>query len=129
MSHRDMERFPADLEPVVERLRGDRPEASSLELDRIKLKAMSRASRSVSAQRKSMRVVSRRLSTLAVCIALVGGGGGVLLIAGQGPLSSSSNEFSAASSQYCPPPAAGPPKEKKNAAGGNKCGQPKPKNP
>lgn len=45
MNHSHEDRFPADLQSVVELLKEQRPEASPLELDRIKLRAKTRGAR------------------------------------------------------------------------------------
>jgi hypothetical protein len=135
-----MERIPEDQDSVVKRLRSERPEASALELDRIKLKAVAWPSRSAPAltsrigigrgPRKGLLIASSRLVSVAVTVSLIGGSGAVLAASGGGPFkSNSSSSNSAGSSQYCPDQAAGPPKEKNNDPPGNKCGQPNVKNP
>jgi hypothetical protein len=120
MAPREDHRPPDDLHDIVERLRRERAEATPLELDRMKLLAMNRASTS----RPKGRLARSRLASpvlagalLLAGIAAIAGGTGEI------PLSSGGSNASSANSQYCPPssPAAG--KAKKQPAG-NKCGQP-----
>ena len=112
------------LDEVAERLRRARPEATPLELDRMKLLAMRRASRAPArAQRRSWiarsRLASPALAGALILAGLAGIAGGI----GATPFSSGGSNASSANSQYCPPssPAAGKPKKQ---PGGNKCGQP-----
>jgi hypothetical protein len=68
-----------ELEGIAERLRAERPEASPLELDQIKLSAMSRAKATVG------RANPRRLVVAALTVGLVAAGtGGVLAAGGTG---------------------------------------------
>jgi hypothetical protein len=84
-------------------LRSERPEASALELDRIKLQAITQASRAGS---RSGRLKgsgfgrSRRILSVALVIGMLGGG---TVFAASGGLKSSSTAASAAKNQYCPP--------------------------
>ncbi len=68
-----------ELEGIAERLRAERPEASPLELDQIKLSAMSRAKATVG------RATPRRLVVAALTVGLMAAGtGGVLAAGGTG---------------------------------------------
>jgi hypothetical protein len=68
-----------ELEGIAQRLRGERPEASPLELDQIKTTAMSRA------QVGTGRASSRRLVVAALTVGLMAAGtGGVLAAGGSG---------------------------------------------
>jgi hypothetical protein len=68
-----------DLEGIAQRLRGERPEASPLELDQIKTTAMSRA------QAATGRANPRRLVVAALTVGLMAAGtGGVLAAGGSG---------------------------------------------
>jgi hypothetical protein len=81
-----------ELEGVAQRLRDERPEASPLELDRIKTTAMARAK----AGTRRGRAGARRLAVASLTVGLLAAGtGGVL--AGQ---SSGKNKGNAANAQY-----------------------------
>jgi hypothetical protein len=81
-----------ELEGVAQRLRNERPELSPLELDRIKISAMSRAK----ANRRRGRAGARRLATAGLTVGLLAAGtGGV--IAGQ---DHGNNGGNAADTQY-----------------------------
>jgi hypothetical protein len=68
-----------DLEGIAQRMRGERPEASPLELDQIKTTAMSRA------QAATGRANPRRLVVAALTVGLMAAGtGGVLAAGGSG---------------------------------------------
>ena len=70
----DHERFSEDLQEVADVLREQRPELEPLELDRIKLRAMSGARPSTSSQRKGFAMRSRLVAFLTVgALALSGG--------------------------------------------------------
>lgn len=117
MSHWSEDRLPEDLHEVVQRLRDERPEATGLDLDRIKLRAMAQAR---SSRPKGFVLRSRVLAVVLSVGLMAGGTGGVIAAAGgqgKGKGQPSGN------SQYCPPssPGAGKPK---NPPPGNKCGQP-----
>jgi hypothetical protein len=114
------------LNDIAARLRDERPEATSLELDRMKLLAMSRGSREPAKARRTW-IARSRLTSPALAAALLLGGlaalaGGI----GETPFSSGGSNASSANSQYCPPTSQQPGKPKKQP-GGNKCGQPKTK--
>jgi hypothetical protein len=108
-----MEQIPEDLEPIADQLRRLRPEASRSELDRIKARALSRASMPgarPSARRrrigqKRLLWVSARAASLTMMIILFGGATVVLATKkGDGGLfSGGSSSGSASNTQYCPP--------------------------
>jgi len=80
----------SDLEGIAQRLRGERPEASPLELDQIKTTAMSRAKAATG------RANPRRLVVAALTVGLMAAGtGGVLAAGGTGGAAGN-----AASAQY-----------------------------
>jgi hypothetical protein len=124
MAPREDHRLPAELHEVAERLRLERAEATPLELDRMKLLAMSRAAREDSrAPRRSWIARSRLASPVLAGALLLAGVAAIAGGVGEVPFSSGGSNASSANSQYCPPssPAAGKPKKQ---PGGNKCGQP-----
>src|SRR5690242_6268236 len=88
------------MEEVLRRLRDERPQATDLELDRIKLTAMSRSARAGAANRhrKSARP---RLVGLLVALGLLAGGTGALAASGATPFNSSSKSKSASHVEYC----------------------------
>jgi len=93
MSDQDgFEKDSPELEPVAEWLREQRPEASPLRLDEIKRSARARTAGSTAPR--------RRVSTIAVGLALAVGFGGAFAIAG--PPSFNDPPGSAADSQYRP---------------------------
>jgi hypothetical protein len=73
-------RLPDDLSGVEERLAASRPEVTRLDLDRIKLRAMSQASRG-SSLRKGF-VMRSKLVTMLLVLGLVATGGTAGVIAG-----------------------------------------------
>jgi hypothetical protein len=124
MAHPRDQRLPDDLRDIAARLRDERPEPTPLELDRMKLLAMRRASQEPAKPQRRSWIARSRLASPALAAALLLGGlaaiaGGI----GETPFSSGGSNASSANSQYCPPssPAAGKPKKQ---PGGNKCGQP-----
>ena len=89
-SHKE-ERFPDDLQEIVDVLRDERPALSPLELDRVKLRAMSAARHSTSPRKgSSMR---SRLTTLLAAAFLVLGTGGALALSDGGGSSGGSASF------------------------------------
>jgi hypothetical protein len=87
---RKNEKHEPELQEIAERMRAERPEASPLELDQIKLSAMSRA------KSASGRANPRRLVVAALTVGLLAAGtGGVLAAGGSGGASGN-----AASAQY-----------------------------
>src|SRR5213592_374736 len=95
-------RLPPELEELGARLRDERPEASALELDRIKSRVLMLASRSASRQGKGSFMKSRLATIVVVFGLLAGGAGGVFAAAGGNPGSGGSSG-SAPQKQYCPP--------------------------
>ena len=90
MAHFDDTNLPDELQDVARRLREQRPEASGLELDRIKLRAMSSRS-------KGSVVKSRLIVALCTVGLMAGGTSGVIAAKG-----GNGNGGSAAESQYRP---------------------------
>jgi hypothetical protein len=126
MSDHHRERLPHELRDIAELLEDERPEATPLELDRMKLRAQSRAS----AARRRPALIGKgngfmrsRVVSLLLLTGLLGGGTGAMAAAG-GPLPfdvlSSENEH-ASNSQYCPPTSWHPGKPKK--PGPARCGK------
>ena len=107
---------------VEELLKRERPEASPLELDRIKLRAIARVSSKRPARRalRPIKMPARGLVPIVVAVVAIASGAGVFV--GSQSSKGSFDTGSAAGSQYCPPPANGPPK---NKGGSNKCGNTK----
>jgi hypothetical protein len=119
MSHFNEKRVPDDLLDLVERLRDERPEASGLELDRIKLRAMAGA-RGARKLRKSGKgqLMRSRLVGVVLAISVLGGGTGAMAVTGTGPGGVFKHHHrhslrSAPQSQYCPPKSQRPGKPKK----------------
>ena len=114
--------IPTELQAVAKRLEAERPQASDLELDRIKVKAMARANPGTRAGSPGLRGLLRsgRLAAVTLAVVLMAGGGAV--VAKNGGSSSASSSSSAAGSQYCPPSSPGAGKPKK--PGPSKCGKP-----
>src|SRR4051812_4181105 len=88
--------LPDELRDVARRLREERREATPLELDRIKMTAMSRARARSSAPRGRVRT---RVVVALTSLALVGGATGGVIAAGNGGKSKDDN---AAKKQYQP---------------------------
>jgi hypothetical protein len=106
--------LPGEFENIADRLRAERPEATPLELDRIKLQAKSRTERAARRVRSRRRLVGSPVASLLVAVGLLAGGTGVVAAAGGTKvLTSGSSTTSATSSQYkCkpkPPKGAKPP--------------------
>ena len=83
MSHWNDENLPADLSEVADQLRANRPEASAVELDAIKLRAKGRASRRAPAlgsrQGKGLVLRSKAITlVLALGVMTTGGTAGVI---------------------------------------------------
>jgi hypothetical protein len=116
--------IPADLQDLAKRLEAERPRATNLELDQMKLKART-ASRGAGTFRPGLGQLFRsgRLATLALAIVLMAGGGAVLARSGS-PTSGSSSK-SASNSEYCPETSQQPGKPKD--PGPSNCGKPKTK--
>src|SRR2546423_14779228 len=75
MSHFNDDGLPEDLTGVEERLRRERAEASALDLDRIKTRAMANAATS---RTKGFQVKSRSIATLLTLALMAAGTGGVI---------------------------------------------------
>jgi hypothetical protein len=75
MSHRDENQLPDGLDEVARQLREHRPEATALELDGIKRRAMAQAA---SSRPKGFNVRSRILAVGLALALMVGGTGGVI---------------------------------------------------
>ena len=106
-----MERDPQELEAIAERLERLKPTASQSELDRIKARALTGASktgpRSTARRPHVTRLLhlSARTASLVLVVALFGGG--TVVLAGKkgdgGTFSGGSSSGSASNTQYCPP--------------------------
>ena len=117
MSHFNEKRVPDDLLHVVERLRGERPEASARALDRFKQRAMTRArgARTLGTSGKG-KLMRSRLASVVLAVAVLGGGSGAMAVTGTGPGTVFKHRHSlrsAPQSQYCPPKSQKPGKPKK----------------
>jgi len=88
------ENLPGDLEDVAERLHGERAEASALDLDRIKTRAMAKAATS---RPKGLAMKSRGIAALLAVALMAAGTGGVLAGGSTGGSNGSSSN-----SQYKP---------------------------
>lgn len=88
MGHEDENHLPDELHDVARRLRDHRPEASPLQLDRIKLRAMS-------SRPKGSALKSRVIVALCTVGLMAGGTGGVIAASGSGKA-----KGSAQNSQY-----------------------------
>jgi hypothetical protein len=117
MRQTNEDRLPPDLERLAAQLRAERPEASPLDLDAIKTRAIRHAA--ASAPTKGRLMKSRLVSILVAGGVLLGGAGGVM--AATGGIPGNAGPSSAAKSQYCPPSSPSPGKPK-GQPGGNKCG-------
>lgn len=102
MSHSEDERLPPELQDVARTLRAHNPEATSLELDRIKRRAMTQASRATGHRpQKGMFMKSRgALLTALVMGTMIFGTGATLAATGNLPLVSDSSPRSAQATQY-----------------------------
>ena len=94
MSHFNEDSLPGDLREVAERLRSERAEASSLDLDRIKTRAVANAATS---RTKGFQVKSRTIATLLTVALMAAGTGGVIAGGGHG-----GHNGNASKSQYKP---------------------------
>ena len=108
MERRDFEQHPEDLEQVADWLRAQRPEVTALELDRIKQRARSQATRGERTARGR-----RPLATALTALVLTASFGGAFAIAGKvppsSPTSSGGSQTSAATTQYKPGKGCGKP--------------------
>jgi len=95
----DADHLPDDLRDVEGWLRAEKPEVSPFELDRIKLRAMSRARPpNVSKKGKGFPVMRTKLVTMLLVLGLAVSGGAAGVIAGKG----GGGNGSAAKSEYRP---------------------------
>ena len=110
MGHYDEQHLPDELQDVARRLRAERPEASALELDRIKTRTMARAR----ASRPKGSVLRHRLIVAMCAIGLMASGTGGVIAA-----SNNSSNSNAANSEYSPGKGCGvtPPPIKTGAPG------------
>jgi hypothetical protein len=93
MSHTHKDGIPGDLNRVAERLQSERAEASALELDRIKTRAMANIATS---RPKGFSVKSRGIAAFLTLALMAAGTGGVIANGGGGGNGNASN------SQYKP---------------------------
>lgn len=100
MSQRD-EQWGPEEEPVVRRLREERPQLSAFELDRIKTGVMAKAKPTPSPRRPWRRGVQSRFAVAALTLGLMGAGtaGAVASSSGSAVVSDGTG---AATSQYYP---------------------------
>ena len=99
------ERLSEDLQAVADLLRTRRPELEPLELDRVKLRAMSGARRSTSRQ-KGLHMRSRLIAFLTVGMLALGTGtatAGLLNLGGLTSILGGGTTQSASYNQYAPP--------------------------
>jgi hypothetical protein len=95
MTHFNEEKLPDGLSEVEERLRSERAQASALDLDRIKTRAMANAA--ATSRPKGFAVKSRGIAGLLAVALMAAGTGGVLAVSSPGPSNGSSSN-----SQYKP---------------------------
>ena len=88
------EQLPHELEEIAARLREERPQASALELDRIKTRAMAQAATS---RPKGLVLRSRSLAAMLTVALMAAGTGGVIAAGGNG-----NGNGNASNSQYKP---------------------------
>jgi hypothetical protein len=117
MSHFDDKHVPDELQDVVERLRAERPEASALELDQMKLRAMARVkgARTPRTSGKGQFMRSRLVGVM-LAVGVLAGGTGAMAWTGTGPGGVFKHRHTlraAPQSQYCPPKSQKPGKPKK----------------
>jgi uncharacterized membrane protein len=84
------ENLPGDLNEVAERLRTEKVEASALDLDRIKTRAMAQATTS---RPKGFALKSRSIAALLTVALMAAGTGGVLAAGSSGGGSSSNSTY------------------------------------
>jgi hypothetical protein len=117
MTHSEDERLPPELQDVARTLRAQKPEATALELDRIKRRAMTQASRATGhSPQKGMFMKSRgALLTVLVMGTMLFGTGATLAATGNLPLVSKSTSTPVKSAQDAQYPG--------NGVQGKACGQ------
>jgi hypothetical protein len=94
-------RKPSDLSEVTGRLHAERAEATPIELDRIKLRALAQASGGRSRPRWGRVPISIPAALVMALLALIAGG--AVEFASSGGFKAASSQGSSGSSQYCPP--------------------------
>jgi hypothetical protein len=117
--------LPDDLQHVARRLRDQRPEATALELDRIKLRAMARVKGRAPTLGGKGRFMRSKLVGAMLAVGMLAGGGGAIAVTGTDTSILDGSTASSTSSQYCPDksPGGGTPKFRP----GTRCGTgPKP---
>ena len=85
MTHGNEDHLPEDVREVAAWLRRERPRASALELDRMKLEARSRAARKPTGfglRRGKVRIMRAKVVTLMLVAGLMASGGTAAVIAG-----------------------------------------------
>ena len=97
MTHWNEHDLPDDVREVADRLREERPRASALDLDRMKLEARSRAARP---QAGKARIMKSRLVTMMLVAGLMASGGTAAVIANHD--NGNGNSQDASSGQYKP---------------------------
>src|SRR3954453_3435866 len=98
--------LPDEFHGIAKRLEDDRPQATDLELDRVKVRALSDRSRF--GNRTSLK--SGRIASVAVAAVLLVGGG--VDVAKNDPPKAGRGGSSSSNSQYCPPTSQQPGKPK-----------------
>jgi hypothetical protein len=93
MDRNDHDRIPAELADVAQRLHDERPEASALELDRIKLRAQSSARRHAHRREAFMRSRLAITSILVVGVLMSGAGAGLAVSGVSGSGSSGDAQY------------------------------------
>jgi hypothetical protein len=116
MSDSNERHVPDELQHVVERLRHERPEATAMELDQIKLRAMRGKDAPTLASGGKGRFMKSRLVSVMLAGAVLAGGTGAMAATGGGwggVFKHRHTLRSATQSQYCPPKSPHPGKPKK----------------
>jgi hypothetical protein len=117
MSDSNEKHVPDELQHVVERLRQERPEATAMELDQIKMRAMKRAkdAPTLASSGKGHFMRSKLVSVMLAGAVLAGGTGAMAATGGGwgGVFKHRHSLRAAPQSQYCPPKSQRPGKPKK----------------
>ena len=103
MTHFNDDQLPADLREVADWLRDHRPEASALELDRMKVEARARAARKASSfgtGQGKVRIMRSKVVTLMLVVGLMSTGSTAAVIAGH--KDKHKNKGDASQTQYRP---------------------------
>jgi len=93
MDRNDHERIPADLADFAHRVRAERPQATALELDRIKLRAQANARRHARRRETFMRSRLAIMSVLVVGVLMSGAGAGLAVSGVSGSGSSGDAQY------------------------------------